>query len=171
MCTAFVKHLVHTTFQFRGYTTKSRICWRALLPPEWLLLGSPMIMDPHPNQQHAGLHHAVWQLQQEVTKPKARFKPTSPEKSGVNGGANQVPAYLGQSLHLYSPWWSSLAIITSNQNFCPFEKSIILATLEQVHDTYLHSISISRVRPKLELADTTIKSSGSLVLLAAELNV
>ena len=36
-----------------------------------------MLMDPHPSQQHAGLQHAVWQLQQEVTKSKARFKPTS----------------------------------------------------------------------------------------------
>ena len=81
-----------------------------------------MLMDPHPSQQHAGLHHAVWQLQQEVTRLKARFKPTSPKKSGVDGGANQVPTYLGQSLHLYSPWWSSLAIITSSHcisGVCP----------------------------------------------------
>ena len=28
--------------------------------------------------------------QQEVTRPKARFKPTSPEKSWVDEGANQV---------------------------------------------------------------------------------
>ena len=47
--------------------------------------------EPSPSQQHAGLHHAVWQLQQEVTRPRARFKPTLPEKSGVDGGANQVP--------------------------------------------------------------------------------
>ena len=46
-----------------------------------------MLMDPHPSQQHAGLHHAVWQLQQEVTRLKARFKP------GVDGGANQVPTF------------------------------------------------------------------------------
>ena len=52
-----------------------------------------MLMDPHPSQQHAGLHHAVWQLQQEVTRPKARFKPTSPKKSEVDGGADQVPTY------------------------------------------------------------------------------
>ena len=81
-----------------------------------------MLMDPHPSQQHAGLHHAVWQLQQEVTRLKARFKPTSPKKSGVDGGANQVPTYLGQLLHLYSPWWSSLAIITSSHcisGVCP----------------------------------------------------
>ena len=29
-----------------------------------------MLMDPHPSQQDAVLHHAVWRLQQEVTKPK-----------------------------------------------------------------------------------------------------
>ena len=32
-----------------------------------------MLMDPHPNQQHAGLHHADSQLQQEVTRPKAEI--------------------------------------------------------------------------------------------------
>ena len=32
----------------------------------------------------------------------------------MDGGANQVPTYLGQSIHLYSPLWFSLAIITSN---------------------------------------------------------
>ena len=44
-----------------------------------------MLMDPHPSQQHVGLHYAVWQLQQEVTRPKARS--TLPEKSGVDGGS------------------------------------------------------------------------------------
>ena len=53
-----------------------------------------MVMDPHPSHKHASLHHAVWQLQQEVIRPKARFKPTLLKKSGVDGGANQVPAYL-----------------------------------------------------------------------------
>ena len=42
---------------------------------------------PHLSQQHAGLQHAVWQQQQEVTRPKARFKPFLPEKSGVDWGA------------------------------------------------------------------------------------
>ena len=42
-------------------------------------------MDPHPSQQQAGLQRAVWRQQQEVAKPKARFKPTLPEKSGVDG--------------------------------------------------------------------------------------
>ena len=43
--------------------------------------GAPMLMDPHPSQHRAGLHHAVCQ---EVTRPKAWFKPTSPAKSGVD---------------------------------------------------------------------------------------
>ena len=34
-----------------------------------------MLMDPHPNQQHAGPKYAVWQLQQEVTRPKAKLRP------------------------------------------------------------------------------------------------
>ena len=38
------------------------------------------------SQQHAGPQHAVLQPQQEVTRPKARFKHTLPEKSGVDGG-------------------------------------------------------------------------------------
>ena len=41
-------------------------------------------MEPHPKQKHADLHHAVWWPQQEVTRPKARFKHTSPKKSGVD---------------------------------------------------------------------------------------
>ena len=71
--------------------------------------GSPLLMDPHPSQQHAGLHHvglhhAVWQLQLEVTRPKARFKPTSSEKCGLDGVANQVPTYLGQLVHRLQRW-------------------------------------------------------------------
>ena len=30
-----------------------------ILPPYWLLLGSPMIMDPQVSQQQADLHDAV----------------------------------------------------------------------------------------------------------------
>ena len=37
-------------------------------------------------------------------KFKAKLKPTLPEKSGVDGGASQVPTNIGQLLHLYSPW-------------------------------------------------------------------
>ena len=50
-------------------------------PPWWLLLGSPMLLDPHHSQQHAGLQDAVLRLQQEVTRPSL------PKKSGVDGGA------------------------------------------------------------------------------------
>ena len=40
----------------------------------WLLLGSPMTMDPHPSQQHVGLQHTAWRPQQEVTRPKAQYR-------------------------------------------------------------------------------------------------
>ena len=53
------------------------------------------IGDPYPSQQHAGLHHAVCWPQQDVNRPKARFKPTLPKKSGVDGRASHVPNYLG----------------------------------------------------------------------------
>ena len=59
-----------------------RLFKKAPLPPKWLFLGSPMVMDPYPSWQHL-----VWWPQQEVTRPNARFKPTSPKKSGVVGGA------------------------------------------------------------------------------------
>ena len=48
-----------------------------------------MLKDPNPSQQHEGLHHAVRQLQQEVTRPKARFKPNSPEKLSCMISFNQ----------------------------------------------------------------------------------
>ena len=37
-----------------------------------------------------------------------------PRSLGWMGGTNQAQTYLGQSLHLYSSWCSSLATITSN---------------------------------------------------------
>ena len=46
-----------------------------------------MLMDPHPSQQSA-----VWRLQQEVTRP---------EKSGVDGGASQVPTYCKTVFGMY----------------------------------------------------------------------
>ena len=83
-----------------------------------------MLMDSQPSLQHAGLHHAIWQLQQEVTRPTAKFKPTSPNKSGVDGGANQVPIYLGQLLHLHSPWWSPWLLF----NWIPWSDTICSTT-------------------------------------------
>ena len=50
-----------------------------------------MLMHSHPSQQHAGLHLAVWHLQQEVTMPRARFKPISPEKSKVDDKLKVLP--------------------------------------------------------------------------------
>ena len=40
-----------------------------------------------PSRQPTDLQHAVLRKQQEVTMPEARFEPTSPEKSRVDGGA------------------------------------------------------------------------------------
>ena len=54
-----------------------------------------ILIDPHTSQQDAGLHHGVWQPQLEVTRPKARFKPTLPKRSGVEGGqCDQIEQFL-----------------------------------------------------------------------------
>ena len=45
-----------------------------------------MPMDPHARVSNMA--------QQEVPRAKARFKPTSPEKSAVDRGANKGPTYL-----------------------------------------------------------------------------
>ena len=42
---------------------KSFTLYNDQLLPKWLLQGSPMLVDPHLSQQHAGLQHAVCQLQ------------------------------------------------------------------------------------------------------------
>ena len=55
--------------------------------PNGFYWGSQMFMDPHLSQQHEGPQDAVLQPQQEVPRPKARFKPTLPKKSGVDGRA------------------------------------------------------------------------------------
>lgn len=67
-----------------------------LILTQWLSVGSPMLVDPYPSQQHAGLQHAVFHLQLEVTRRKARFKPTLTEKSFGGWMRNQVATYLGQ---------------------------------------------------------------------------
>ena len=51
-----------------------------------------MPVNSHPSQQHEGLQNAVWWLQQEVTRPKVKFKPTLPKKSGVDGGIEPMVA-------------------------------------------------------------------------------
>ena len=62
------------------------------------------------SQQHAGPQHAVLQLQQEVTLPKARFKPTSPKKlvlsqqewirvHHLHVGAGQILALRDEKVH------------------------------------------------------------------------
>ena len=70
-------HFVSALSHIRAY----KIVWacqliigKRFLKPQWLLQGLPMLMDPHPSQQHAGLHPGVWQLQQKVTRPKIKDK-------------------------------------------------------------------------------------------------
>ena len=48
---------------------KTHYLYEPPLPPWWLLLGSPMLMDPRRSQQHAGLQHAVWRSPKESTMP------------------------------------------------------------------------------------------------------
>ena len=93
-----------------------------------------MLMDSQPSQQHAGLHHGVWLLQQEVTRPKARFKTTLPEKSGVDGGANQVPTV--------QPPANGLSVVNDDAYLC--------MVLNSCSCTYLNLVTSSS-RPLLEL--------------------
>ena len=45
-----------------------------------------MLVDPHPSKQHhVRLQPAFYQMEQEVTMPEARFNPTLPETSEVDG--------------------------------------------------------------------------------------
>ena len=46
-----------------------------------------LLVVPYTSQHHAGLQHVVLRLQQEITRPKARFKPNLPNKSEVDGEA------------------------------------------------------------------------------------
>ena len=50
------------------------------------LLGSPVRMNLHLSQQHAGLQYRVLRPQREVSRPKARFRHSLPKKSEVDGG-------------------------------------------------------------------------------------
>ena len=88
-------------------------------------------MDAHPRQLHAGLHHAVWWPQQEVTRPKARFKSILPKMTGLDGGANQVPTYLGQLFHLHSPWSNHL--FTFTRPTCTLENVVTCALSKSEH--------------------------------------
>ena len=65
---------------------KRTLCLWAFINPTPTLMAFTGITNahgppPHTSQQHAGLQHEAWQLQQEVTMSNERFKPTSPKKS------------------------------------------------------------------------------------------
>ena len=60
-----------------------------------------------PSPQPTACRTPFWSLkqQQEVTRPKARFKSSLPKKTKLDGGANQVPTYLGQLLQILPKNW------------------------------------------------------------------
>ena len=74
-------------------------------------MGSPMLIDPHPCQRHAGVHYKFLPLQ-DLTRSMARYIPTSPDKSEVDLGINQAPNCLSWLLPVCSPWLSSLSRTT-----------------------------------------------------------
>ena len=86
-----------------------------------MLVGSWLIGDPSihlqpvvirclsPNYFYNCLAYN-WLKHEQAFSLKAKYNSFLKPRSHPNGFAT----YLGQLLHLYSPWWSSLAIITSN---------------------------------------------------------
>ena len=66
---------------------QSHIIFISPTPPNWLLPGSPMLMDPYLSQLHPGSQHPILQPQQEVTRPNGIIRPTLPRESGVDGAA------------------------------------------------------------------------------------
>ena len=58
MCTYLLAENRHLLFSGK-YHCMTNLFFKAPITPEWLLLGSPMVMDHQSSQQHAGLHYAV----------------------------------------------------------------------------------------------------------------
>ena len=81
---------------------------KASLPSKCLFLGSPMLMDPHANQQHSGLHP------DELTRSNARFKSTSVRSLGWMGreGVWQSDANISWSVASLEPLPMGLPIFT-----------------------------------------------------------
>ena len=85
-------------------------------------------MDPHPSQNNAGPQHAVLQQQQEVTRPKARFKPTLPQKSAVDRGAIFQFPFLPRD-----QYYNCSTIVNLDSRF-------VISTIFQSLNTYGHSL-------------------------------
>ena len=71
-----------TWYQTLGTLNRTKIT-NCILSPSLTLMAFTGVTNAHgPSPQPTPcIHHAVWQLQQEVTRPKERFKPNLPEKS------------------------------------------------------------------------------------------
>ena len=102
---------------------KPMVFFKAPLPHYQLFLGSPMFMDPHLSQQHSGLQHAVCWPQQEVTRPKTRFKPTStwsPGWMGEQRGANMITDVLYYVIWLLYFIFSFFLLLSHSVICCSF---------------------------------------------------
>ena len=90
-CDFFSSSFWHSNAWAQYVLTKSaanvQIIFLTLTPTLMAFTGSPMLVDPYPRQQNSGLQHAVWWPKQEVSRPNARFKPTLPKKSELDGVA------------------------------------------------------------------------------------
>ena len=75
---------------------------------------SGFFRDPHHSQLHKGIHFGVFKLQQKVTRPKARLIQFSTSLRWM-GGSNQMPAYLGQLLHLWSHFAVSMMSVFAQE--------------------------------------------------------
>ena len=112
---------------FRPLCSTLLCLFKPLLPPQWLLLGSPTLIDHQLSQHNAGLHHSVQWLQQEVTRLKARFKPTSHE---VYGGANwSVQTFIVKSMlqtkylnNFEKIWYLRLIQTINRRKFSSFDQ-------------------------------------------------
>ena len=70
--------LFHYLLHYINNEGINRSCFLNPTPTLMVFTGVSNAHGPSPSQQHAGLQHAFFCLYQEVTRPKARFKPTSP---------------------------------------------------------------------------------------------
>ena len=80
-------------------------------------------MDPRPSQLYAVLKS------QEVTRPKARFIPASPQKFGVDGGSNYVPNLGTRQCDQMTILCFQYLAIFSNENL-PKSKQIVPKSAE-----------------------------------------
>ena len=68
--TAIPKAVLIPEIPKENHSISSYFIFKSTILTLLALLGSPMLVDPHPSQLHEGPQHAVLRLQHEVTRPK-----------------------------------------------------------------------------------------------------